>query len=78
MELKLAELRLEHELEEKKRAVVEEQRRVRDQMREQERAQRELDTAKEEAEVEELGSQRLLTRLASMPQRRRRGARTAH
>jgi len=33
MELKLAELRLEHELEEKKRAVVEEQRRVRDQMR---------------------------------------------
>jgi uncharacterized protein DUF4041/T5orf172 domain-containing protein len=53
MELKLAELRLEHELEEKKRAVVEEQRRVRDQMREQERAQRELDTAKEEAEVEE-------------------------
>jgi hypothetical protein len=53
MELKLAELRLEHELEEKKRAVVEEQRRVRDQMREQERAQRELDTAKEEAEAEE-------------------------
>jgi len=76
MELKLAELRLEHELEEKKRAVVEEQRRVRDQMREQERAQRELDTAKEELRWKRLGSQRLLTRLASMPQRRR--ARSTH
>ncbi len=53
MELKIAELQLEHELEDKKRAVVEEQRRVRDKLREQERAQRELDTAKEEAEAEE-------------------------
>ncbi len=53
MELKLAELRLEHELEEKKRAVLEEQRRVRDQMREQEKAQRELDAARADAEEEE-------------------------
>jgi hypothetical protein len=53
MNLKLAELQLEHEFEEKKRAVLEEQRRVRDQMREQEKAQRELDAARADAEEEE-------------------------
>jgi uncharacterized protein DUF4041/Meiotically Up-regulated Gene 113 (MUG113) protein len=53
MNLKLTELRLEHELEEKKRAVIEEQRKVREQMREQERAQRELDAARADAEEEE-------------------------
>ena len=53
MNLKLSELRLEHELEEKKRAVVEEQRKVREQMREQERAQRELDAAALDAEKQE-------------------------
>ena len=53
MNLKLTELRLEHELEEKKRAVLEEQRKAREQMREQERAQRELDAEKAGAEEEE-------------------------
>jgi endo-alpha-1,4-polygalactosaminidase (GH114 family) len=53
MDLKLTELRLEHELEEKKRAVLEEQRKAREQMREQERAQRELDAEKAGAEEEE-------------------------
>jgi len=76
MELKLAELRLEHELEEKKRAVVEEQRRVRDQMREQERRSVSLTLRKKRLRWKRLGSQRLLTRLASMPQRRR--ARSTH
>lgn len=55
MQLKIGELRLEHELEEKKRAVVEEQRRARDQLREQERAQRELDEEKANAEEAEAG-----------------------
>jgi hypothetical protein len=54
MNLKLDELRLEHELEEKKRAVVDEQRKVRDQMRDQERAQRELDAAAMDAEKQEV------------------------
>jgi hypothetical protein len=53
MDLKLAELRLEYELEQKKRDVLEEQRRAREQMREQEKAHREAEAAKEEAEEEE-------------------------
>jgi hypothetical protein len=52
-DLALAELRLEHELEEKKRAIAEEQRRIREQMREEERAQREAEKAQSEAEAEE-------------------------
>ncbi len=51
--LKIAELRLEHEMEEKKRAAVEEQRRLREQMRDEERAQREAEKAQAEAEIEE-------------------------
>jgi uncharacterized C2H2 Zn-finger protein len=39
-ELKLAELRLEHELAEKKREIAEEQRRIREQMRDEEKALR--------------------------------------
>ena len=53
MALKLSELQLAHELEEKKRAILEEQRRAREQMREQERAQKELETEKATAEEEE-------------------------
>jgi Domain of unknown function (DUF4041)/Meiotically up-regulated gene 113 len=53
MKLKLNELRLEHELEEKKHAVLEEQRRIREEMREHERAQRELEVQKIDAEKEE-------------------------
>jgi len=52
-DLKIAELRLEHEMEEKRRAVVEEQRRIREQMRDEERAQREAEKAQSEAEAEE-------------------------
>ena len=53
MNLKLTELRLEHEMEEKKHSVAAEERRAREQMREEERAQRELDAEKAEAEEEE-------------------------
>jgi hypothetical protein len=53
MDLKLSELRLEHELEEKKKAVLEEQRRIREAGREQERAQRQLDAEREDAEEQE-------------------------
>jgi DNA repair exonuclease SbcCD ATPase subunit len=47
MDLKLAELRLEYELEQKKRDVTEEQRRAREKLREEEKARREV-----EAELE--------------------------
>lgn len=52
--LKLAELRLTHEMQVKKQAEREEQRAIREQMREEERAQREIERAKDEAEKEEL------------------------
>ncbi|HET9621067.1 MAG TPA: DUF4041 domain-containing protein [Kofleriaceae bacterium] len=58
--LKLAELRLEHELAEKKREIAEEQRRIRDQMRDEERAIREVEAAQTEAEAEEARFQRAL------------------
>ncbi|MFM2247879.1 MAG: hypothetical protein RL071_3954, partial [Pseudomonadota bacterium] len=51
--LKLDELRLEHELEQKKRDEQEEQRRIREQMRDEEKAQREAEKAKSQAEAEE-------------------------
>jgi hypothetical protein len=53
MELKLAELRLEHELEQKKREAVEEQRRAREQLREQEKALREAEAERKTAEEDE-------------------------
>lgn len=53
MELKLEELRDAFELEEKKHAELEEQRRIRTQMREEEKAQREIDLAKKKAEEDE-------------------------
>lgn len=58
--LKIAELRLEHEYEEKKHDVAEEQRRIREQMREEERAQREAEKAQADAEAEESRFQRAL------------------
>ena len=58
--LKIDELRLEFEYEEKKHAEVEEQRRIKDQMREEAEAQRELEKAKEEAEAEETRFQKAL------------------
>lgn len=52
-DLRLAELRLEHELAEKRQEEAEEQRRIREQMREEEKAEREIEKAKMDAEKEE-------------------------
>ena len=53
VELKLKELYLVHEYQEKVQAEKEEQRRIREQMREEEVAQREMDKARQDAEREE-------------------------
>jgi hypothetical protein len=60
MELRLAELRLVHEMQVKKQAEREEQRAIREQMREEERTQREIERAKDDAEKEELRRARAL------------------
>lgn len=60
--LKLDELRLTFEHEEKRQAEREEQRRIREQIREEERVQRELARAQEEAAKEELRFERALER----------------
>jgi hypothetical protein len=52
-DLRLAELRLEHELAQKREDEAEEQRRIREQMREEEKALREIEKAKLDAEKEE-------------------------
>jgi hypothetical protein len=57
---KLNELRLAHEYQEKRQEEREEQRKVREQIREEERAQRELDKAREDAEREETRYQKAL------------------
>ncbi|HEY3806312.1 MAG TPA: DUF4041 domain-containing protein [Kofleriaceae bacterium] len=59
-ELKLAELRLEHELVEKKHNIAEEQRRIRDQMRDEQKALQEAERAQHEAEAEEARFQKAL------------------
>ena len=53
LDVKLDELRLTHELEEKLHKEKEEQRRIQEQMREEEKVQREIEQAKKEAEDEE-------------------------
>jgi hypothetical protein len=53
VDLRIAELRLVHEYEEKLQREREEQRRIRDQMRDEEIAQRQLEKAKQEAERDE-------------------------
>jgi len=53
MALKVDELRLEHELEQKKRDVIEEQRRVREEMREKEKALREAEAELQRASQDE-------------------------
>lgn len=53
LDLKMQELFLAHEYQEKVQAEKEEQRRIREQMREEEIAQRELERAKQDAEKEE-------------------------
>lgn len=60
LELRLAELRLTHELAERVQAEKETQRQLREQMREEEKAQRELERAQKEAERDELSYQRAL------------------
>jgi len=62
LDLKLAELWLEHEHEQKKRAEAEEQRRIKEQMREEERALREAERARREAEEEEVRNAKALER----------------
>ena len=58
--LKLAELRLEHELEEKKREIAEEQRRIREQMRDEDKALREAEKEQADAEADEARFQKAL------------------
>ena len=53
MNAKLSELRLAHEFQEKRQAEREEQRRIRERIREEEKAQREFDKARKDAEKEE-------------------------
>ena len=53
LDLKISELRLAHEYQEKREAEKEEQRRIREQMREEERVRREIEKAKSDAEKEE-------------------------
>ena len=60
LDLKIQELRLTHELEEKLNREKEEQRRIHEQMREEEKVQREIEQAKEKAEDEEKQYQKAL------------------
>ena len=60
--LKLQELRLTFEYQEKQKAEKDEQRRIQDQMREEERAQREIDKALKEAQTEEDRFQKALAK----------------
>jgi len=60
LQLKIDELRLAYEYEEKRHEEQEQQRRIREQMREEERAQQALEKARIEAEREELRFQRAL------------------
>ena len=62
LDLKVSELRLEHEYAEKKREEQEEQRRLREQAREDERARREVERAIRDAEEEEARNQRAIDR----------------
>ncbi|MBN2575300.1 MAG: DUF4041 domain-containing protein, partial [Deltaproteobacteria bacterium] len=59
-DLKLAELRLEYEMEERKHLEAEEQRQIKERMREEEKALREAERAKQEAEEEEERYQKAL------------------
>ena len=61
-ELKIQELKLVHEYHEKKQAIIEEQRQIREQMRDEELARREIEKAILEAEREEARYQKALQR----------------
>lgn len=58
--LRLEELYLTHEYQEKRNEEREEQRRIQEQIREEERAQREFEKAQKEAEAEELRQEKAL------------------
>jgi hypothetical protein len=60
LKLKLDEIRLTHECEEKRHQEREEQRRAREEQREEERASKEIEKAREEAEAEEARFQKAL------------------
>ena len=60
LKLRLDEIRMAHEYEEKRHQEREEQRRIREQNREDEKAQQEIEEAREEAEAEEARFQRAL------------------
>ncbi|ACB76348.1 DUF4041 domain-containing protein [Opitutus terrae] len=62
LDLKIDELRLSHELEQKIYQEKEEQRRIAEEMREEEKVQREIERAKKEAEDEEKRYQKALDR----------------
>ena len=62
LKLKLDEIRLTHEFEEKRHQEKEEQRRVREEQREEERARQEIEKTREEAEAEEVRYQKALER----------------
>lgn len=61
----LAELRLEHELAERKRQEAEEQRLIREQMREEERVAREIERVQRESEAEEQRYERAIEKARS-------------
>jgi hypothetical protein len=61
-DMKIQELKLVHEYHEKKQAAIEEQRHIREQMREEELARREIERAILEAEREEIRYQKALQR----------------
>ncbi|MCP8689978.1 DUF4041 domain-containing protein [Marinobacterium sedimentorum] len=60
LNLKLKELRLNHELAEKQYQIKEEQRQIREEMREEEKARRELEKAQQDAQKEEQRYQQVL------------------
>ena len=62
IDLKLEELRLTFEYQDKQKAEKDEQRRIQEQMREEERAQREIEKALKEAQTEEERFQKALTK----------------
>jgi len=76
LDLALAELRLTHEHEQKKQEALEEQRRIKEQLREEELAQREAARAQEEAEKEETRYEKALAK-ARAEMSRARGAELA-
>lgn len=68
-DLKISEIRLIHEMQEKKQAELEEQRRLKEIMREELRAEREIERAKQENEKEMDKYEKLLEKAVAMAER---------